>query len=249
MTYQELVAEIKQLPPEERLALLAEVAQSLRADIAQARTHQDAKPTTKLTDEPFVGMWQDRHDLADSTQWVREVRDQEWMSVAGKLFAGLTVDKETTVEFFIVFARFEYALKRGGFARSSDDGKRVAAGWEKFARELQIYFRADRTKELQDAVKYLDNSPPRQQYLKDNNLLWKDTVREQNEDLLPWLLRLVGRVRNNLFHGGKFPEGPIREISRDTDLLSSSLVILNECLELCEQHNRDVYHFFFDRME
>lgn len=74
MTYQELVAEIKNLSAEDRLALLAEVAQSLRADVAQARP----KPTTKLADEPFVGMWQDRDDLADSTQWVRDVRAQEW---------------------------------------------------------------------------------------------------------------------------------------------------------------------------
>jgi len=74
MTYAELVAEIKQLSTEEQLALLAEVAQSLRADVVQSRT----KPTTKLADEPFVGMWQDRDDLADSTQWVRNVRAQEW---------------------------------------------------------------------------------------------------------------------------------------------------------------------------
>ncbi len=78
MTYQELVAEVKQLPAEEQLALLAEVAQSLRADVAQSRINQFAKPDTKLADEPFVGMWQDRDDLADSTQWVRNVRAQEW---------------------------------------------------------------------------------------------------------------------------------------------------------------------------
>jgi len=76
MTYQELVAEIKQLPAEEQLAFLVEVAQSLRADVAQVRT----KPTTKLADEPFVGMWQDRDELADSTQWVRDVRVQECMN-------------------------------------------------------------------------------------------------------------------------------------------------------------------------
>lgn len=80
MTYQELVAEIKQLSAEERLALLAEVAQSLRADVAHARTSQNAEPTTKLADEPFVGMWQDRDDLADSTRWADQVRDQAWTS-------------------------------------------------------------------------------------------------------------------------------------------------------------------------
>lgn len=35
---------------------------------------------TPLEAEPFVGMWQDREDLEDSTQWVRHLRQEEWMS-------------------------------------------------------------------------------------------------------------------------------------------------------------------------
>ncbi len=31
-----------------------------------------------LTDEPFVGMWHDREDLADSSAWVRQTRQNEW---------------------------------------------------------------------------------------------------------------------------------------------------------------------------
>lgn len=31
-----------------------------------------------LLSEPFVGMWQDRADLVDSTAWVRGVREREW---------------------------------------------------------------------------------------------------------------------------------------------------------------------------
>jgi hypothetical protein len=33
---------------------------------------------TALENEPFVGMWQDREDLADSSQWVRQLRQGEW---------------------------------------------------------------------------------------------------------------------------------------------------------------------------
>ena len=33
-----------------------------------------------LQDEPFVGMWKDREDMEDSSQWVRQVRQQEWTS-------------------------------------------------------------------------------------------------------------------------------------------------------------------------
>lgn len=31
-----------------------------------------------LREEPFVGMWKDREDMADSTRWVRELRKREW---------------------------------------------------------------------------------------------------------------------------------------------------------------------------
>jgi AbrB family looped-hinge helix DNA binding protein len=38
-------------------------------------TGSDRRP---LQEEPFVGMWQDREDMADSTQWVRQAREREW---------------------------------------------------------------------------------------------------------------------------------------------------------------------------
>jgi hypothetical protein len=31
-----------------------------------------------LTSDPFIGMWQDRQDLANSSAWVRNVRENEW---------------------------------------------------------------------------------------------------------------------------------------------------------------------------
>ncbi|MBE9225005.1 DUF2281 domain-containing protein [Phormidium sp. LEGE 05292] len=29
-------------------------------------------------DEPFVGMWQQREEMSDSSAWVRHTRQQEW---------------------------------------------------------------------------------------------------------------------------------------------------------------------------
>ena len=38
-----------------------------------------AKPKRRpLTEEPFVGMWQDRKDMTDSSGWVRKSRKREW---------------------------------------------------------------------------------------------------------------------------------------------------------------------------
>ena len=35
---------------------------------------------SNIQDEPFVGMWKDREDMEDSSQWVDRVRQQEWTS-------------------------------------------------------------------------------------------------------------------------------------------------------------------------
>lgn len=45
--------------------------------------YQKSKPgrkakKTELSQEPFVGIWQDRPDMQDSTEWVRNLREQEW---------------------------------------------------------------------------------------------------------------------------------------------------------------------------
>ena len=33
-----------------------------------------------IREEPFVGMWSDREEMADSTTWVRNLRQQHWMT-------------------------------------------------------------------------------------------------------------------------------------------------------------------------
>lgn len=44
------------------------------------RTAPSTKPADvrALSDEPIVGMWADRDDLAASTAWVRTMREREW---------------------------------------------------------------------------------------------------------------------------------------------------------------------------
>ncbi len=38
---------------------------------------------THWEEEPFVGMWESRDDLEDSTEWVRRVREQQWTDSRG----------------------------------------------------------------------------------------------------------------------------------------------------------------------
>ena len=32
----------------------------------------------KIANDPFIGIWEDREDMQDSTEWVRSTRESEW---------------------------------------------------------------------------------------------------------------------------------------------------------------------------
>lgn len=36
------------------------------------------KPSFSLDDQPFVGMWKDRPEMQNSSEWVRQIRKKQW---------------------------------------------------------------------------------------------------------------------------------------------------------------------------
>jgi len=71
-----LIRDIGSLPPEAQKQISDFVA-FLKTRYPVAQTTRKAK-RTKLADEPFIGMWRDREDMQDSSEWVRSVRESEW---------------------------------------------------------------------------------------------------------------------------------------------------------------------------
>ena len=72
----DLMRDIGSLPPEAQKQVSDFVAfLKTRYPVAKAtrRTRR-----TKLTDEPFIGMWRDREEMKDSSAWVRRLRESEW---------------------------------------------------------------------------------------------------------------------------------------------------------------------------
>ena len=57
-------------------SLTEEEKESLSAKLNKDR----GEKSFDLTNQPFVGMWKDRSDLADSNNWVRQLRQSEWTS-------------------------------------------------------------------------------------------------------------------------------------------------------------------------
>jgi hypothetical protein len=71
-------------PLADRIAALPADAQAEVAALVDALERRMRAGAPRLTastpvdDLPFVGMWADRDDMADSTAWVRRLRREEW---------------------------------------------------------------------------------------------------------------------------------------------------------------------------
>ena len=154
-------------------------------------------------------------------------------------------DRKLAWHFFVFFSRLEYALKRSGryLKERTQDAE---PNWDKFASEYNGVFRTDSSRELRGAVDYFLKDPPRKQLQLNGRMGWSEPLKyDGNEPQLIWLLRMIRCVRNNLFHGGKFPLIRMSDPSRDRDLLLNSMAILTACLSL----NPDVEEHFLESVD
>lgn len=128
---------------------------------------------------------------------------------------------------FRQFARFEYTLKATGH----HNGEGAAQpNWRRFAEAIDGDFAKVDGEEFAEALAYFREHPPKKQVVRNGVLDWEDT--EPQTDLeADRILLYVRRVRNNLFHGGKF-NGRWFEPQRSAELLQHSMAILDRCLEL-----------------
>jgi hypothetical protein len=147
------------------------------------------------------------------------------------------------LRFFLVFSRFEYALKRAGFTNPK---RRAEAAWDRFATENDARFGASSTSKLQAACVYFLQHPPLRQIQKNGVLDWEVPNQLINEPLLKRLLLMVRSVRNNMFHGGKFPMMPVDEPARNVTLLRHALVILETSVKLDGEVERLFFTFDID---
>ena len=129
------------------------------------------------------------------------------------------------VEFFIKFSRFEYALKRNGFYNANSNII-VGTDFDKFAKQYK-----DRTlpQELKDFILYLDKNPVGKLTISGNYSRMKESAKSD-------LVRLVSylrRIRNNLFHGVKYPNlGKYEEESRGEKLITLGIKTIDFLITL-----------------
>lgn len=140
------------------------------------------------------------------------------------------LNNEMVTNFFLVFSRFEYALKRAKCVSVNKKGH-VKPNWSKFAQSIESLPWNDA--KLAEAADSLQRRPPKRQIVNSGGGLdWekieeRDDLQRDNSRNIPWLLDMVQVVRNNLFHGGKQAPEP----ARDQELLKNSMIVLAACLD------------------
>ena len=78
MDLEEICRQLAALPPEGQRRV-AEFIMLLQGHANRPpRSRRLSK--LKLSEEPFIGLWEGREDLRDSTTWVRDLRRREWGS-------------------------------------------------------------------------------------------------------------------------------------------------------------------------
>jgi len=150
----------------------------------------------------------------------------------GELVKILGLDRVLMFKFFAFFSRFEFALKRSGYLVKGTEKAR--ADWDRYAKSIQGQFDQEKNETILEAIKFLNDNPPRTQVVNGSDLGWQETIKAAGEHPEAYILRLIRTVRNNLFHGGKFPESYIEldDEIRNESLVKSCLTLLEYCLKL-----------------
>ncbi|MGP8322040.1 MAG: hypothetical protein ACT6FE_06935 [Methanosarcinaceae archaeon] len=131
-------------------------------------------------------------------------------------------------EFFLLFSKFEYALKMSGFHNGDGNAK---ADWRGFAGAIENAFNKDSNASLAEGTAYILNNPPNKQVVSNGVLQWSGTPPDSNSEV-DLLLQYVCRVRNNLFHGGKYKGKMLDNPDRSEQLITGCQNILTYCLDL-----------------
>lgn len=145
-------------------------------------------------------------------------------------------DKNLAIAFFIAFSRVERAMKRCGIVAGQPKGA-AKADWTRLPQRLNGQLESG---EVTEALRYLFEHPPKKQvFVADGQEpVWQDDGCSPTDRSPRRALDLVCRVRNNLFHGGKYPDKPVEEPLRDRQLIQCALSVLARTVSICPSLNK-----------
>lgn len=125
-------------------------------------------------------------------------------------------------QFFKLFAQYEYALKAMQFV-SAGTNRQAEPSWDRFANEIGVLVMSLEDHQVAMARQYILEHPPKRQIWVNNALQWE--IVPNDDQSVQALFGHIRRVRNNLYHGGKF-NGRWIDPDRSQELIGASLCIL-----------------------
>lgn len=126
--------------------------------------------------------------------------------------------------FFKLFAQCEYALKAMGYGRAGSDNA-AKPDWDRFANEVGKVLILSESPSIVEARTYLFENPPKRQVWVNGSVAWAEV--SNLERSVQILFAHIRRVRNNLYHGGKF-HGKWIDPDRSWELISKSVLLLEQ---------------------
>ena len=195
------------------------------------KNNDDLRPHYDLSELEVVRYgpgWAERSDICQDSN--DEISHH---SPASDLLSSASIDKQLLLDFFVTFARVEYALKRAGYV--SKNG-RPTIRWNEFAKDIESKLLNSTDVSVRQAIKYLQQHPPKKQVMNDGELVFQEPESASSDS--QFVIDAVKTVRNTLFHGGKEIAGSLAE--RDRLLLRSCLDILGLAIRL----DKDVLGFY-----
>lgn len=135
-------------------------------------------------------------------------------------------DGELAALFFSIFSRYEYALKAAGHVHVGP-GDAAEADWDHVDEVLRA-LAPEHFHRLWERAGVLAAQPPRKQVYRNGALDFVETgpPGDAAKSLTIWLRR----VRNNLFHGGKYSRDSVMLTGRSRELICCSIYVLDELL-------------------
>ncbi|HEX8920343.1 MAG TPA: hypothetical protein VF766_02625 [Pyrinomonadaceae bacterium] len=81
MKQEEILREFLSLPPEDQRQVEDFIA--FLHDRGRRSSSIEKPESSDLAKDSFIGMWRDREDMQDSSAWVRNAREREWIKQSG----------------------------------------------------------------------------------------------------------------------------------------------------------------------
>ena len=132
--------------------------------------------------------------------------------------------------FVRTFARFEYSLKAAGYLCPSEDDAKP--DWERYGRTISGEAFVVAPEDVHASVTYFVAAPPQKQVAPEGRLRFVPGLPTTTPGSAVWLITMIRRVRNNLFHGGKEVRPDQLNPERDRLLICHAVTILNHFLGL-----------------